>query len=261
MLKYGHFPREASIIEFQGRKFDYLSFPSPAAMFAALREGKGLPENAQDLWELFGRADSGLGGQSCQEFLTSRLARHALTDFNKASAKLHAAPVLGSRQSPAVCGGAWVIPSVLANHPMPARVRTRDKLPPKILKIRLGTNSGTPGDAMADPAARIARAVWDYQLAGGVTRVSLWFGSNYPKTSFRGTAGLRVDCQIPLSDTAAFATAISVPFYRLVYLTFGRAGCQSSGLDSLSLPSPADVLWIKGHAVNDKAQLVKAGIQ
>lgn len=63
------------------------------------------------------------------QWLASGVFPNALEAFNAATARLHADNLQPGTLRPAVAGGAWVVPLVLAGNPMPSRIRERSKLP------------------------------------------------------------------------------------------------------------------------------------
>ena len=249
-------------IEHEGKLYDYMRFSSPAELLRYAQENyhaemRSLVRNNGVDW-------AGLGLQSLADFEQEGYSSESLALFRKASAKLAYSPALGSQQTPTVAGGAWVMPLVLSNNPLPARNRLRNKLPPKNLLVRIGTHGGISAEALAAPVARIARAVWDYQSNGGITTLTLWQASRYDsqceaKTA-RGTYGIRIDCVIPISSEAAISSALGIPFYRIAYLAIANSLAPRSTVFSFVTPSPANVIWLNGTEENDSAQLAK-GLQ
>lgn len=244
-----------------GRRFERLSFSSPQEMLAFVRADSKARKEAQRLVRDNGETWAGLGAQPLTEFFSSGFSTHAIGLFEKALAKLEGEKLLGRGQAPTVAGGAWVMPLVVQNHPMAARRVTREKLAPKFLKVRLGTSGHIPAEALSEPSARIARALWDYQLKGGVVGLSLWQAASFYGGANSPCYGFRVDCQVPLSSDAAVSTALSVALYRTCYIAIGQGYFEAGGISSLAVPSPADVLWLDGKAPNMDAALKKAGIQ
>lgn len=244
---------------YQGRVFDYFAFSSPAEMLAFVRSEPAILRKAQKIAEDEGQDWCGLGSQQVSQFLESGFSTHAMTLFSQAVAKLEAERKLGRGTAPAVNGGAWVMPLVLQGNPLAARRVTREKLAPKIVRARIGTNGSVNASVLTEPAARIARALWDYQMQGGIVNLSLWQASQYQGEATTGAYGIRVDCQIPIVSDASFSTALSVALYRVCYLAIGNSIGRS--VYSLGVPSPPDVIWLDGNKGQQDAALRKAGIQ
>lgn len=189
---------------------DCLMFASPAATVNAAGE---FARKAVRAWAEDGYW-SGLGAQSTADFLASGHSREALRHFNRAQAALAQEHKLGGGQRPSVAGGAWVMPLVIQGNPLPARIKTREKLAPKNIRLLFNISGGVNAEEVARIGARIARACWDYQLAGGIVTLSVGFlGAHMRGTPNRHRYCL-VESMVPLTSESAIALALSPVFFR-----------------------------------------------
>lgn len=201
--------------EEQGIKVDTLLLQSPQEGMAYHLALGGENLNSIDPEKL------GLANQTAMQFLEEGYSKESLRLFSEAQAKLAPAPTLGRNYLPAAAGGAWVLPLVLQNSPLPARLKIRDKLPPRIIKMRIRASWDTTAESLARPAAMVARALWDYQLAGGIVQFSVVHTLEYKQKSTRGTRGLVIETQIPLTSEASITLACSPAYYRAISMGFG----------------------------------------
>lgn len=171
----------------------------------------------------------------------------ASAEFGAARTSIQRPMIRGPVQAPAVCGGAWIIPSVLANHPMPARQRTASKLPPLRVKVRLNSPDKFSSEEINRAAAKLARGLWEYKLAGGIVELSLWYFSS---AGGGGKGFLRVDVDVPITNEAQLAYALSAYSYREAYISHGTR--IMGGLGQVPTAMDPGVLWLVPPAVDQR---------
>jgi hypothetical protein len=249
----------AQRIESHGRPVDLFEFASPQEFlsFVAEESPVGLMRNSiREEW-------AGIQGQTGKEFASQGYSTRALALFREAQGKLASTPVLGSILHPAVAGGAWIIPLVLQSSPMPARMKKREKLPPMNLTVRLDPIAYNDETILAQNLAKITRALWDYQLAGGVVSLTVFTTYNYRGTSDRGTTGFLFRCNVPITSESSLSLGCSVPFVRV--MSFALGGELSPRGHDESFPVckvfPPDEFILSGDEARDKANLQKFLLQ
>lgn len=247
------------IVESHGRKADLFEFTSPQEFlsFASEESPGGFARcNHREEW-------AGIRGQTPQEFASQGYSTRSLSLFREAQAKLVSTPILGSTLHPAVAGGAWIIPLVLQSHPMPARMKKREKLPPLNLTIRLDPIAYNDEAILAQNLAQITRALWDYQLAGGVVSLTTFTTYNYSRESDRGTKGFLFRCNVPITSESSLSLGCSVPFVRV--MSFALGGELSPKGHDESFPMhrvfPQDEFILSGDETRDKKNLDKFLLQ
>lgn len=151
----------------------------------------------------------GLEAQSVSDYDQTGIAQTPLTFLQNANAALPKRQTRLAQPHAAISGGYWDTPSVLANIPLAARTRKRAKLAPINIKIAFVLSGGVKSEAMAVQTARIARAIWDYTLAGGAVSLTVAHVGSYERRAENGTTGLAVEMRVNCSDQAALAQAIS----------------------------------------------------
>lgn len=188
------------------------------------------------------------------DWLASGVFPNAVDAFNAATARLHADRLQPGALKPAVAGGAWIVPLVLAGNPMPARLRQRSKLPPKAIRVGVTVRASRPWQGLADPLARLAHGAWEYLQAGGAIEVEVWHCTHYDAPLPDGAHGLVVKLKCPLTNKAAFASALSVQCKRgatlaLAWAIVGKSQslpmCHIDGLESLSADPIRDAETLK----------------
>lgn len=247
------------ITESHGRKVDSFEFTSPQEFlsFVAEESPRGLARNNyHDGW-------AGIQGQTPQQFASQGYSNRSLSLFREAQAKLASTPILGSNLHPTVAGGAWIVPLVLQSHPMPARMKKREKLPPMNLTIRLDPIAHNDESILAKNLAQITRALWDYQLAGGVVSLTTFTTYNYHGTSNRGTRGFLFRCNVPITSESSLSLGCSVPFVRV--MSFALGGELSPRGHDETFPMhkvfPPDEFILSGDETRDKKNLDKFLLQ
>jgi hypothetical protein len=177
--------------------------------------------------------------QTPDSFLESATYRTAYAEFQRAEAKLEATRFQPGRPIPAVAGGAWVIPLVLAGNPMSARLKTRTKLPPVNLELAVNVFAGIQWRDITASIARIARASWDYIQAGGAVSITVHYVHRFGKAQ-EGHEGVLISIKVPLTSASAFASACSTQEYRGASMAFAGGALSPIKDDSLPL-----FKWVK----------------
>lgn len=259
------FRNRVQIVPYRGENAAHMRFSSPAEALSFLADSA--PAQIKRVtkcgWE--DPAWFGLGKQEMPAFLGSCHAAHALDLFRQANAKLETQASPSSRADFRPNGAAWAPARVVQNHPRAGIIRERSKLPPLNLVVRLGTRGGTAAEKLALPAARIARAAWEYQERGGLVTLTIWGGGRYiwgtnPSTNGFDAKLFTMAVSVPLSSESAIATALSCTFYRAVFLAFAEE-IGGEGFASLKLPSPDGAIWLSGDEKETNASLTAAGIK
>jgi len=156
---------------------------------------------------------AGVESESLTDFTQNGVSKDAFAAFDAATTSLHADRFQPGAPVAAVAGGAWVVPLVLANHPMAARLRTRTKLPPKNIDIAVTVSASVKWQTLTNSLARLAHAAWAYIEAGGAVRLTVHHISGFSKER-HGAHGIIVSLQAPLTSKAGFATACSTQVKR-----------------------------------------------
>jgi hypothetical protein len=186
-----------------GREYLRLSYPSVrACQQAALQHARTSNES---LW-LSSPSWLGLGEQSVADFDATGCAKESLKAVQNAAAKMAQRPTKSSRPHAAITGGFWDVPSVLQGLPLAARARQRTKLPPRNIKLGISISADVDAAQMSALTVQLARAIWDYTLAGGAVRLSI---GDFSKVRNSPYAGAMVECQVNCADVAALATVLS----------------------------------------------------
>lgn len=199
---------------------DALTDNSPAA-----RQPHNIPDDDTSDWCGFSHK------QGFRDFLATTRSIQAQEAFHAALAKLD---VAGKASTPEyrVSGGVWSVPRYLSGHPQSAIYRPKTAKPAKTFDLAASFMAMTSAEDIAKPLARIARAAWDYQKAGGSVSLVCHFGSLFSRPC-EGKIGFVASVRVPLSDIASIATALSVQTHRAIFL---RLASGLSGLRRDSLP-------------------------
>lgn len=189
----------------------------------------------------------GLETQSARDFWNTGIAQHSKTLVMQESGKLSDKPSRPGEFRPAITGGFWDTPSVIAGLPLAARTRVRTKLPPKQIKIALFMSAGVSAADMAKITAKIAHALWAYTIAGGSVTLDMTFCGLIRRSS-TGAVGVAVETRINASDVASISAVLSPVWFRAVT---GRLMTAVSDYPSDSIPPPQKnpipgALWIGG---------------
>jgi|SRR6478736_1048448 len=251
---------EYSTVETPQGVYGKLSFSSTLhAHRIALEHAR---DTNSDIWHS-GSIWEGLDKQKREDFDKTHIADYPLSLVKSESAKLpHKATRLSNPRA-AVTGAVWNIPAVLANIPLSARTRQRAKLPPKAFKLGFFMSAGIDAETMGKLTARIARAIWDYTMAGGSASLTIAMCGNYRFVTSTGTKGLIVETKVNCSDIAGISLALSPAFFRTICGPLMTA-CSDARGDGIPCPQhsplPADYLWLGGimdRAIEAAEQIIK----
>lgn len=195
---------------------------------------------------------AGLGEQSKPAFYAAQGSDNALEAFRAAQASLDHSTLPGSVQA-RPNGGAWVIPEVIKGAPLPARVRIRDRLAPKRFAVRIECTASVNFQVIAESAAKIARAAWDYTMRGGVAIVEAsYFYCFAISNQQTGAKGLLIRVTPTLSSEWEIANAISVQAYRPLgmNLAIAMSGLQSDDIPVLYVIPPKGTATLHGTSAD-----------
>lgn len=136
----------------------------------------------------------------------------ALAAFQASSAAL-SGPL--QRGSPLLAnqGPAFSIARVIQGHPIACFKRPRVKLPPRNLEFSVNCNGAVTPSDISNPVARIARAAWEYQAAGGPVTVTAHYLYSLKYANGPVTCAI-ISLALPLANLSQFATGASVQMYR-----------------------------------------------
>lgn len=197
---------------------------------------------------------------SFDAMLDSGISIDAQTAFDKALAAIHAE---GKPNTPEyrVTGGVWSVPRYLTGHPQCAIYRPRTALPPKTINIVAFFSAFRDSDDVARPLARIARACWEYQKAGGSVSLVVNYCGRF-RQAIDGHNGFIASIRVPLSNVSAIATACSVQWFRTMFLDVA-SGLSPATHDAIppAWPNIPGAIRIEGDRVKDDAALKSAGIK
>lgn len=248
-----------------GEAILFKAFPSPEAVLAW---GLANPV-ARAIWELESPNETskwaGLKGQTLIDLVTTGRGVNALEAFNSASAKLETHHLaIGGRPVPAIAGGAWVIPAYLASNPLAARLKPRARLPHKDFRFELQCSAYVDQAELGSIGATIARAVWNYTLAGGSATLTMLYTYGFTHPPKNAPVAARFEVTIPLSSENSLALAVSTAFYRPVLMHL--ASHALSPLEGDSIPmrrelTPPGVQPLRGEWGYDVTPLAALGIK
>lgn len=181
----------------------------------------------------------GLGPEQTRDELDScGIPRHAKALSEKASAQLVRKPSRPGRVQSAIVGGSWSVPAVLANLPLAARTRGRSKLPPLTLNLVCTYSGSVSTETLAPVFAKLARAIWDYTLAGGAVSLTVSV-IGIPKATSTRAKGIIVQTRVPTNDIAQIALALSTVFPRSVACPLASAFSESPR-DQIGVPTESE---------------------
>lgn len=178
----------------------------------------------------------GFGKQEKIAALDAGVIDTALEAFQKAQGGLEthftrAAPVL------APVGTAFSIGRIIQGHPKAALYRPKAKLPAKRIEVCLSVSGSVPADQIAAQMSKIAKAIWQYSMAGGVVEFSVAFLCAFHQNqTWQGQShtGFLDVLTINPSNAAQYSTAASGQFFRGFYISLAQAlSGDTSGTDSL----------------------------
>lgn len=188
----------------------------------------------------------GLEHQSRDNFIETGIAEHSRDLTLAASKTLSDKPSRPGDFRPAITGGFWDTPSVIAGLPLAARTRVRSKLPPKTIKIAMFLSAGVSANDLARITAKIAYALWQYTIAGGAVTLDVSYCGCI--TSSTGARSLAVETRVNAADLASLSAALSPVWFRAVTGRLITATSETSRDLVYAVrenPFP-DALWIGG---------------
>lgn len=181
---------------------------------------------------------AGLGSQTSESLDATGIPEHSRDMLQKATAQLVRKPSKAGRVTPSIVGGSWSVPAVLANLPLAARSRARTKLPPLNIRLVCTYSASVDEARLSAIFAKLARAIWDYTLAGGAVDLRV-YGIGFTRRTTTGAKGLICETRVPASDMSQLALALSPMFLRAVTGPLMTAFSDSPD-DSIMVPQPSD---------------------
>jgi len=208
----------------------------------------------------------GLDGQDFLDLIKTGRGTNATASFNKAQAKLKTDRLaIGGAPVPALTGGAWVIPAYLSGNPLCARTRPRAKLPYRDFRFSLQCSAYVDQAELGSIGATIARAIWDYTLAGGTCSLTMFYTYGFGRTAPENKAeAVCFEVNIPVSGVTSIALALSTAFYRPVLMNAVSHAISPKESDSIPMKrhlQPANVVALQGTWSTDRAPLAAVGIE
>lgn len=144
----------------------------------------------------------------------ARYSRDAHEALKSARAILNTPVKAPGRSIPSPVGGSFNIGRVLQGHPLSAYRRQRAALPPKTIEVALSATWDIDQKTIAASISRIARAAWEYHLAGGVVNIRIHYILGFDRPDANGNEGLIITINLPTENIGQLATAASVQFFR-----------------------------------------------
>lgn len=239
-----HAAPEFSVIDNGKEKWGLLKFMNPGACHRFYK-AHARTQN-ETVWTDSRASWIGLNEQSKESFHQSGVSDHCKTLVMAASGKLSDKPSRPGEFRPAVTGGFWDAPSVIAGLPLAARNRIRAKLPPKTIRVCLSMSAGVNAEDMAKITAKIAHAIWQYTIAGGAVTLDIAFAGKACASS--KATGLIVQTRVNASDVAGLATVFSPVWFRAVAGPLMTAFSEEAR-DSIPIPRTCPLpgaIWIGG---------------
>lgn len=207
-------PQFSKVTGNDGKPWDKLVFPSVRELHQTVIDHARTKNEAEWTTGYF----CGLESQPLADFDSSGKANTAFDAFTAAVAKLPDIKRAGTMRA-AVSGSYWDVPSVLANLPLAARTRVKSRLAPVNFRIALDFSGAVDAKTVAPYTAKLARAIWDYQLAGGVCTLTVLHLSDLSDHS-----RIYAETRVNTSDMAALSLALSPICARaLAYALFSAA--------------------------------------
>lgn len=204
--------REYSTVQFGAQTYGKFSFASPSDAARFARENCRTPGYTSSWLNNYERV---LGTvQTLKDFDQTSIAKESLRLTQAASAQMPKRASIMANPHAAITGGYWDTPSVLAGLPLAARTRKRTKLVPKRIHIAFYMSGGITTESMAPETAKIARAIWDYTLAGGAVDLTI---SHISGTTAHHITGIITETRVNCADVASLSLALSPTFFRLVH--------------------------------------------
>ncbi len=151
------------------------------------------------------------------------------------------------------------MPEVINGMPLPARIRLRDRLAPKRFSVQVECTAGVDFKIIAESAAKVARAAWEYTLRGGVAIIEARYTYclRLPNKQ-TGVKGLLIKVTPSLSSEWEIANAISVQAYRPLGMNLAIA-MSGQAHDLIPVPyfiPPAGTATL--HGLGDDAASLKS---
>ena len=165
---------------------------------------------------------AGLGSQTIESFDSSGIAEHPLSLMRAASAAMARKTSRPGKIQPAITGGSWSVPAVLAGLPLAANARARTKLPPLMINLALSYSASVRDETLAPIFAKLARGLWDYTLAGGAVIITNHSAVRIHRSE-TGAVGCIVQCRVPTNDLAQFSLGLSSAFFRTIGSKLAKA--------------------------------------
>lgn len=193
----------------------------------------------------------GLAKQPLVAYDHSGIAEHPLSLMRAASAAMTRKTSRPGKIQPAITGGSWAVPAVLAGLPLAANARARTKLPPLAINLALSYSASVRDKTLAPIFAKLARGLWDYTLAGGVVIIT-----NHSAVRIRrsetGAVGCIVQCHVPTNDLAQFSLGLSSVFFRTIGSKLAKAFSDypsdpMSVAEPESTPFPSGTIFLGGR--------------
>lgn len=214
----------------QGKAYHLLKYPSVSAAHSATKLYARTANEKHGTDAEF----IGLGSQTCANLDATGKANKALADLNAALARLDVPHSRPGAIANTVTGGFWDVPSVLAGLPLAARSRIRTKLVPINLRLWIGYKADTDAEEISSVTAKLAKALRDYTLAGGVATLTV-INASHVEGALAQVAC--VETRVNVSDTNALAFALSPTFVRGISIPLRQALSTESHDGLFLLPS------------------------
>jgi hypothetical protein len=126
------------------------------------------------------------------------------------------------------------------------------KLPPKNLQLTISVSCNVDHADITRATATVARAAWNYLQAGGAVTITVHYAYGFHKPC-DGAEGVVFSVQVPLTNSASFASAISAQQFRgaIISLATSLSGLKGDTLPVLRLKMPG-ALDVTGKLTDDE---------
>lgn len=183
---------------------------SPSEFASFIRENRTAMSYAKDITQRW----AGFRSESNSDAINAGVSRDAHKTMQANHAALEAPLKAPGRAIPSPVGGAFNIGRILNGHPLSAYRRPRVTLPPKTIVIALSVSCSIDESTISKTVSKIARAAWEYHLAGGIVNVTFQTLCFYSRAPASGEKGMLISLILPLADVSALATGASLQAFR-----------------------------------------------
>lgn len=190
-------------------------------------------------------------GSTGQRLLETGKSPETLRAFDEAMARMEAAGARDRLQY-VPASGTWSVGRVLTGHPLAAMKRPRTALP--VINADLGAcfSAYVKAEDVAHTMAVLARSIWNHIQAGGAATLRINYVLGFGTKARTGEQGIIISIDVPLTNPASVAAALSVQTFRAFAIAMGifYSGEQSDGLRNWEWHKPG-LISMQGDSEHD----------